>query len=276
MSFFLALSCKVLDSARTESLTRDVSVRVHFRLRGGMVRVPRDSPGQWTCDYCTMNRCWVTRSTCYTCGEARGHTEERRQHFRNMAREAREGGASNGASAAAAASTPAPWANRAQPARRVPPRTAASSPPWRAQPPAHLPLLFLPLLLLHLLRLSRQVLGEEEGEGGSVHAIAAAAKVGGCQRRQTSSPVRPGCFHHLRRGLHQHARSRSSCTGGPLSPWSVVRNSAPTTRRGVVSGRRQCHCDAELLVFPRSPQTSLPPPPHGRGSIATTIKHGDR
>ena len=28
----------------------------------------------------------------------------------------------------------------------------------------------------------------------------------------------------------------------------------------VVSGHRQCHCDAGLLVFPRSPQTSLPPP----------------
>ena len=40
-SFFLSLSRKVLDSVRMSSLTRDVSVRVHFRSRGGMMRVPR-------------------------------------------------------------------------------------------------------------------------------------------------------------------------------------------------------------------------------------------
>ena len=126
---FLTVSGKVLDYARVSCLTGDVSVRVHFRLRG--MRVPRDLPGQWTCDYCGMNRCWPRPSTCY-----RGHTEEGRQHFRRMARDAREGGATNASSAAAAAPTPAPWANKAQQARTVPPRTTASSPPWGPQPPA--------------------------------------------------------------------------------------------------------------------------------------------
>ena len=107
-SFFWTVAGKVLDSARMSTLTWDVSVLVNFRLRGGMMRVPRDAPGQWTCEYCGMNRCWPTRSTCYRCGEARGHTEERRQHFRNLARAARNGGASNGASAADAACNPAP------------------------------------------------------------------------------------------------------------------------------------------------------------------------
>ena len=39
----------------------------------------------------------------------------------------------------------------------------------------------------------------------------------------------------------------------------------------MVSGRRQCHCDAELLVLPRSPQTSLPPPLGSGGSIAFNL-----
>ena len=71
-SFFLTLSGKVLDDARVSGLARDVSVRVNFRLRGGMMRVPRDAPGQWSCEYCGMNHCWPTRSTCYRCGEEGG------------------------------------------------------------------------------------------------------------------------------------------------------------------------------------------------------------
>ena len=57
-SLFLALSGKLLDDARVTGLARDVSVRVNFRLRGGMMRFPRDAPGQWSCEYCGMNRCW--------------------------------------------------------------------------------------------------------------------------------------------------------------------------------------------------------------------------
>ena len=90
--FFLTLSGKLLDANRMQSLVRDVSVRVNFRLQGGMMRVPKDSPGQWTCDYCGITRCWATRSTCFRCGEARGHTEGVQRHYRNMAREAREKG----------------------------------------------------------------------------------------------------------------------------------------------------------------------------------------
>ena len=132
-SFHLTLSSHMLEDARVNRLARDVSVRVNFRLRGGMMRVPRDAPGQWSCEYCGMNRCWPTRSTCYRCGEARGHTDERRQHFRNLAREARDGGATNGVSATAASPSYAPWTNKTPLARAVPPRTATSSPPWNVQ-----------------------------------------------------------------------------------------------------------------------------------------------
>ena len=90
--FFLTLYGKVLDANRMSSLARDVSVRVSFRLQGGMMRVPRDSPCQWTCDYCGIARCWATRSTCYRCGEARGHTEDLQRHYRNMVREAQKKG----------------------------------------------------------------------------------------------------------------------------------------------------------------------------------------
>ena len=73
----------------------------------------------------------------------------------------------------------------------------------------------------------------------------------------------------LRRGyLLKRRRPLPSCTGGLLSPWGVVRKSALTSRRRVVSGHRQCHCDSVLLVFPRSRQTSLPPPLGSGGSIA--------
>ena len=39
-SLFLTLSGKVLDDARVSGLARDVPVRVNFRVRGGMMRVP--------------------------------------------------------------------------------------------------------------------------------------------------------------------------------------------------------------------------------------------
>ena len=98
------------------------------------MRVPRDSPGQWTCDYCGINRCWATRSTCYRCGEARGHTEEMQRHYRNLAREAREKGLSGASAAAGSSCMSPPWAAKAPPPRSVPPRTPrASSPaPWAA------------------------------------------------------------------------------------------------------------------------------------------------
>ena len=134
-AFFLSCMGRVLDSVRMRELTRDSSIRVSFRLRGGMMRVPRDSPGQWTCDYCGINRCWATRSTCYRCGEARGHTEEMQRHYRNLAREAREEKGLSGASAAAGSSCMSPpWAAKAPPPRSVPPRTPrVSSPaPWAA------------------------------------------------------------------------------------------------------------------------------------------------
>ena len=132
--FFLSYMGRVLDSVRMKELTRDSSIRVSFRLRGGMMRVPRDSPGQWTCDYCGINRCWATRSTCYRCGEARGHTEELQRHYRNLAREAREKGLSGASAVVGSSCMSPPWAAKAPPPRSVPPRTPrASSPaPWAA------------------------------------------------------------------------------------------------------------------------------------------------
>ena len=131
-TFFLSFLGRVLDSVRMKGLTRDSSVRVNFRLRGGMMRVPRDSPGQWTSDCCGINRCWATRSTCYRFGEARGHTEDLQRHYRNMAREAREKGMSGASTAVGSSSTPPPWAaTKAPPPRSVPPR-ASSTAPWAA------------------------------------------------------------------------------------------------------------------------------------------------
>ena len=69
-SFFLSLSGKVVDSVRMQGLSRDASVRVNLKLRGGMLRVPRDSLGQWTCHYSGMTHCWATRGTCYRCGDS--------------------------------------------------------------------------------------------------------------------------------------------------------------------------------------------------------------
>ena len=131
LSFFLSFLGRVLDSVRMKDSTRDSSIRVSFRLRGGMMHVPRDSPGQWTCDYCGINRCWATPSTCYRCGEARGHTEDLQCHYRNMAREAREKGMSGASTAVGSSSTPPPWAAKAPPPRSVPPR-ASSTAPWAA------------------------------------------------------------------------------------------------------------------------------------------------
>ena len=128
-TFFLSSLGRVLDSVWMKDLTRDSSVRVNFRLRGGMMRVPRDSPGQWTCDHCGITRCWATRSTCYRCGEARGHTEDLQRQYRNMAREAREKGTSNASEPVASSSTSPPWAAKAPPPRSVPPRTSLTA-PW--------------------------------------------------------------------------------------------------------------------------------------------------
>ena len=72
------------------------------------MRVPKDSPGQWTCEYCGITRCWATRSTCYRCGEARGHTEDLERHYGNMAREARDKGTSNASVPVASSSTSPP------------------------------------------------------------------------------------------------------------------------------------------------------------------------
>ena len=130
-TFFLSSLGRVLDSVRMKDLTRHSSVRVNFRLRGDMMRVPRDSPGQWTWDYCGINRCWATRSTCYRCGGARGHTEELQRHYRNMAREAREKGTSGASAAVASSSTSPPSAAKAPLPRSVPPGTSWTA-PWAA------------------------------------------------------------------------------------------------------------------------------------------------
>ena len=99
-----------------------------------MTRVPKESLGQWTRDYCGITRCWAARSTCYKRGEARGHTEESKRHYRNMAREAREEGASNSSVPVAPSCSSPPWAAKAPPPRSVPPR-ASSTAPWASSKP---------------------------------------------------------------------------------------------------------------------------------------------
>ena len=94
------------------------------------MRVPRESPGQWTCDYCGITRCWATRSTCYRCGEARGYTEELKRHYPNVTREARENGTSNTSAPVASASVSLPWAAKAPPPRSVLPRASSDTAPW--------------------------------------------------------------------------------------------------------------------------------------------------
>ena len=73
----------------------------------------------------------------------------------------------------------------------------------------------------------------------------------------------------LRRGILQDSRPRP-CTGGLLSPWSVVLFS-PHLRLRVVVGFRQCTSDRHTLVSPPRAQSSLPPPPCGGAPIAVNF-----
>ena len=94
----------------------------------------KDSPGQWTCDHCGITRCWATRSTCYRCGEARGHTDDLQRHHGNMAREARERGTSSSSVPVSSPSSSPPWAVKAPPSRSVPPRVSSTA-PWAPSKP---------------------------------------------------------------------------------------------------------------------------------------------
>ena len=75
------------------------------------------------------SRCRATRSTCYRCGEARGHTEDLQRHYRNMAR--REKGTSNSSVLVASSSTSPPWVAKAPPPRSAP-RASSDTAPWAA------------------------------------------------------------------------------------------------------------------------------------------------
>ena len=70
--FCLVVEGRVLSldlTLRQAGISWDVSVRVCFRLNGG---VKRDVPGSWTCMFCNMGGCWPVRQNCFRCGAARG------------------------------------------------------------------------------------------------------------------------------------------------------------------------------------------------------------
>ena len=77
---------------------------------------------------------WATCSTCYRCGEARGHTEDLQRHYPNVAREAREKGTSNSSVPVASSSSSPPRAAKAPPPCSVPPRVSSTA-PWAPSKP---------------------------------------------------------------------------------------------------------------------------------------------
>ena len=56
-------------SLNQNGIDKDVSVRMSFRLKGG---VRQEVPGSWTCNICNMGGCWPVRQNCFRCGAARG------------------------------------------------------------------------------------------------------------------------------------------------------------------------------------------------------------
>ena len=70
--FYLVVEGRVLSLDLTlhqAGISRDVSVRMCFRLNGG---VRHEVPGSWTCMVCNMGGCWPVRQNCFRCGAVRG------------------------------------------------------------------------------------------------------------------------------------------------------------------------------------------------------------
>ena len=70
--FYLVVNGGRLDpdlSLSQNGIDKDVSVRMCFRLKGG---VRQEVPGSWTCNMCNMGGCWPVRQNCFRCGAARG------------------------------------------------------------------------------------------------------------------------------------------------------------------------------------------------------------
>ena len=70
--FYLVVNGGRLDpglSLNQNGIDKDVSVRMCFRLKGG---VRQEVPGSWTCNICNMGGCWPVRQNCFRCGAARG------------------------------------------------------------------------------------------------------------------------------------------------------------------------------------------------------------
>ena len=70
--FYLVVESRVLSLDLTlhqAGISRDVSVRMCFRLNGG---VRHEVPGSWTCMVCNMGGCWPVRQNCFRCGAVRG------------------------------------------------------------------------------------------------------------------------------------------------------------------------------------------------------------
>ena len=61
---FLTRQTKVLQSDEELWLEQDERVCMRGRLRGGM-------DGDWTCQHCGRQGCWVTKVRCYRCGKSK-------------------------------------------------------------------------------------------------------------------------------------------------------------------------------------------------------------
>ena len=62
--FYLTYKGKVLLAHEALSVERDERLCMRGRLRGGM-------EGDWTCQHCGRQGCWVTKVRCYRCGKSR-------------------------------------------------------------------------------------------------------------------------------------------------------------------------------------------------------------
>ena len=63
-AFYLTLQSKVLHSEDRIWMGKDERLVMHGRLRGGM-------EGDWTCQHCGRQGCWVTKVKCYRCGKSK-------------------------------------------------------------------------------------------------------------------------------------------------------------------------------------------------------------
>ena len=63
-AFYLTRQSKILHSGDLLWMGKDERLVMQGRLRGGM-------DGDWTCQHCGRQGCWVTKVRCYMCGKSK-------------------------------------------------------------------------------------------------------------------------------------------------------------------------------------------------------------